>query len=412
MVESRRLSELEGRLLGLLDLPDGPLAVGLSGGADSATLAHLIRVAGRDPRLIHVNHGYPASDSLEGAARRVAEGLGIEVEVLQVVVGAGPSAEGRARGVRYEALVGGLADGEWLLTAHTLDDQAETVVLNLLRGAGPTGLSGIPLRVGRVARPMLGVRRSETREVAGLAGLAFLDDPANLDPTHRRNVIRLEVLPQLAGRFNPRLHESLARTATLLASEERVLDELADQVEVLAGRDMAAVAIGALQAIPDPVGDRVIRRCLARLRPPYSGNWLEVRTIRNVVSREIEATRVAGDVLISVEGPHLVFRSSTGPDLADEPVELAPGSHLIGGFEVVVDHVERVCRAAPVGLWSAIFDPAARLCGRVDDRGGLVIEADGAPAWLPGERRLDVAWYRPGSTGYLSVLATERSGWT
>jgi hypothetical protein len=156
----------------------------------------------------------------------------------------------------------------------------------------------------------------------------------------------------------------------------------------------------------------VIRRCLARLRPPYSGNALEVKTIRSVLAREIDATRVGGDVVVSVEGPKLVFRSTTVSAPADEPVELAPGSHHIGGFEVVVDHVERVCRAAPVGLWSAIFDPTARLLGRLDAGGGLVIEADGTPAWLPGERRLDVAWYRPGSTGYLSVLATERSGWT
>ncbi len=412
MVEPRRLSELERRLLGLLDLPDGPLAVGLSGGADSAALAYLVLRLGRDLRAIHVNHGYPASAALEAAARRVAEDLRVEIDVLEVVVPSGPSAEGQARRVRYQALLGRLAGGEWLLTAHTLDDQAETVVLNLLRGAGPTGLSGIPTRSGSVARPMLGVRRSDTRELAALAGLEFLDDPANLDPTLRRNVIRLEVLPQLAGRFNPRLHESLARAATLLASDDRVLDELADQVEVLVGENMAAVAIGALETVPGPVGDRVIRRCLARLRPPYSGTAREVRTIRSVISREVEATRVGGDVLISVEGPNLVFRSSTGPISVGEPVELAPGSHLIGSFEVVVDHVDRVCRAAPVGLWSAIFDPTASLFGRVDRHGGLVIEADGAPAWLPGERRLDVAWYRPGSTGYLSVLATERSGWT
>jgi tRNA(Ile)-lysidine synthase len=412
MVETRRLNELEGRLHGLLDIPEGPLVVALSGGADSATLAYLLQGSDRRLRAIHVNHGYPASAMLEGAARLIATRLELDLEVSEVEVPIGASAEGQARQARYEVLVSGLRPGEWLLTAHTLDDQAETVVMNLLRGTGPTGLTGIPGRSRPVARPLLGARRSETRELAGLAGLPFLDDPANLDPGIRRNVIRLELLPMLSGRFNPRLVESLARTASLLWSEQQVLEHEADELEILARGDTVAVAIGALLAVPGPIADRVVRRCLARVRPPHSGTALEVATIRGVISREREAARISGEIEVRVEGPLLVFRSAVAGVSPTGPVELEPGAQFIDGYEVVVDRVDRVCRVAPIGLWSAIFDAGTTLGGRLDERGNLVIEADGVPAWLPGERRLGVAWYQPGSNGYLSVLARERTGWT
>ncbi|HWL48369.1 MAG TPA: tRNA lysidine(34) synthetase TilS, partial [Acidimicrobiia bacterium] len=205
MVETRRLKELTGRSGDLLRLPTGNLVVALSGGADSAALAYLIHHQGRDVRAVHVNHGLPASDRLEEAARAVARIVGIALEVVRIEVPPGASIEGQARKARYEALLAALQPGETLLTAHTRDDQAETVLMSLLRGAGSAGLAGIPTRIGSVARPMLALTRSDTRELAGLAGLPFYDDPSNLDRGLRRNALRLEVIPDLAARFNPRL---------------------------------------------------------------------------------------------------------------------------------------------------------------------------------------------------------------
>ncbi len=411
MVETRRLTELVGRLDGLLDVPDGSLLVALSGGADSASLAFLLARAGRSVRCIHVDHDLPASPELEQAAQAVSSAVGLRLDVSRVDVGADPS-EARLREARYSALRAGLGPDEWLLTAHTLDDQAETVMMNLLRGTGPAGLAGIPARAGHLARPLLSARRAETRELAALAGLPCVDDPANLDPTLTRNVVRLEVLPRLAARFNPRLSEALARSATLLQADEALLESAVGEVETLVAPDRVAVAVGDLAAVPAQVADRVLRRCLSTVRPPYPGSSSEIDRVRSVLSGEAESAELSGQIVVHRDGPLLVFSSPVRGPASVMVTDLAPGSHLIDGYEIVVERVDRVCRVAPTGLWAAIFDPEASLGARVDDRGRLSIEADGVPAWLPGDRRLGVAWYQPGTSGYLSVLARERSGWT
>jgi hypothetical protein len=84
----------------------------------------------------------------------------------------------------------------------------------------------------------------------------------------------------------------------------------------------------------------------------------------------------------------------------------------VGGFEIMVDRVEGVCRVFPIGTWSAVFRDDVALEAGVDDGGRLVVSADQETAWLPGDRRLPVAWYQPGTSGYLSVFAREDPGWT
>ena len=412
MAEPRRLIQLRGRLLDLLRLPEARPVLALSGGADSAALADLIAQDGRGRRAIHVNHGLAASARLERAARAVADQTDTPLDVLQIEVPVGASFEGQARDRRYEALVGALEPGEVLLTAHTLDDQAETVLMNLLRGAGPAGLAGIPSRSGSVARPMLQVTRSETRELAGLVGLAFEDDPSNLDPALRRNAIRLEVMPDLAGRFNPRLVEALARSASIISADDTFLAAEAASVPVVKRGSGLAVPIGSLQAVPKPVADRVIRDCLVAMRPPYAGTSAEMAAIWEVVERRRSAVRLAGHLEVSHDGPFLMFGSIDDGDGARAPVGLVVGRNRVGGFELVVDHVDGPCLVFPIGTWSAVFPDDVALEAAVDPGGRLVVTADQEPAWLPGERRLPVAWYRPGGSGYLSVFATEECGWT
>ncbi|MDP9143482.1 MAG: tRNA lysidine(34) synthetase TilS [Actinomycetota bacterium] len=412
MVETRRLTQLTSKLGDLLETPDGDLVVALSGGADSAALAYLLSAADRPYRAVHINHGLPDSPSLEKAAREVADKLGVDLDVVMIEVPAGASAEGQARTARYAALLDRLAQREWLLIAHTLDDQAETVLMNLLRGTGPTGLAGIFPSWGRLARPLLGASRSETRELAGLAGLPYLDDPTNLDPANRRNVIRLEVLPALSTRFNPRLIEALARSATLIRSDDSHLESEAESVSIVTRDSSVAIAVGGLLAVPRPVADRVLRRGLAMVRPPHSGSAAELDQIWAVALGGQRLASLTGGVEVSVEGPLLVFGVQDRGNVLSEPTELDVGTHYVGRFEVIVERVDGVCGAAPIGSWSAIFDPEEQLTGQVDERGRLVVEAGGQLAWLVGERRLDVAWYRPGTSGYLSVFAREESGWT
>jgi tRNA(Ile)-lysidine synthase len=413
MVETRRLTELSAGLRDRIEIPIGDLVVALSGGADSAALAFLLSGSGRTFRAVHVNHGLPDSPSLEAAARAVAAKVGVDLAVVVIDIPGGASPEGQARDARYSALVEQLMPGEWLLTGHTLDDQSETVLMNLIRGTGPRGLSGIPPRRGMVARPMLAVRRAETRELAGLADLPYFDDPVNLDPSVRRNSIRLEVLPALSSRFNPRLAESMARIAQLTRADDSLLSEEAGSIPVLVRGKSVAVALGALTTVPRPVADRVLRDCLGRVRPPHRGTAAEVDKIWAVAVGDRSSAVLADKCHVSVQGPLLVFSpDDDGPHPVHVPVGLVVGTQSIGGFEVVVELVDRVCRVAPLGSWSAIFAPEAELTARIDESGVLSVEADGEPAWLPGRRRLGVAWYQPGTNGYLSVFAREESGWT
>ena len=231
MVDTRRLTALAALIEAKLRLPERQLVVGLSGGADSAALAYLLS-RGRHPlRAIHVHHGLPASDRLESAARDVASNLQLEIEVIGVSVPAGASPEGQARTARYRAFLDS-ALGEAVLLAHTRDDQAETVLMNMLRGSGLRGLAGISwFRPPNVYRPMLDVARSETREIAALAGLPYFDDPMNESLELTRNAIRLEVLPQLA-RFNPQVVASLARLAENVRAESELIEREAAQVGV------------------------------------------------------------------------------------------------------------------------------------------------------------------------------------
>ncbi|HEX2404854.1 MAG TPA: tRNA lysidine(34) synthetase TilS, partial [Acidimicrobiia bacterium] len=332
MVETRRLKELRGRSTDLLRLPDGDLVVALSGGADSATLAYLVRLLGREVRAVHIDHGLPASDRLAAAARSVAGVVGLGLEVQRIDIPSGPSIEGQARKARYAALLGALQAGETVLTAHTLDDQAETVLMNLLRGAGPSGLAGIPPRTGAVARPMLAVTRSDTRELAGLAGLPFYDDPSNLDRGLRRNVLRLDVIPDLAARFNPRLVESLARSADLVRSDETHLQDEAASVPVLEAGAALSLPLGALFVVPRPVADRALRRCLSQMRPPHGGTADEMEAVWAVARRERPSVVLGGGLAVAHEGPLLVFRPVATTSTPPTRVDLEVGSNTVGPF--------------------------------------------------------------------------------
>jgi tRNA(Ile)-lysidine synthase TilS/MesJ len=153
------------------------------------------------------------------AAEAVAAHFGVDLDIQKIAVPAGASPENQARIVRYSALESKLADGEQLVTGHTRDDQAETVLLNLMRGTGLDGLRGVPRRRGRVVRPILSVTRSQTRELATLLGVPWQDDPSNRDEDPRRNQIRRIVIPDLEARFNPRLRATLATLAEALQGE-------------------------------------------------------------------------------------------------------------------------------------------------------------------------------------------------
>ncbi len=204
------MSAADGIREALASLP-GPVVIALSGGADSAVAAWAAADAGVATRCVHVDHGLEASEVMCSAAVDVAGRLGLELEILHVAPAS--DAEADLRSARYAALLGSLAAGEVLVTAHTADDQAETLLLNLLRGTGLPGLGGIPPRRGPIRRPMLEIRRADVRAVADQMGLPYVDDPENASTEHLRNRVRMDLIPALEADFSPALTRNLGRTA-------------------------------------------------------------------------------------------------------------------------------------------------------------------------------------------------------
>ncbi len=409
MVDTRRLTALAALIEAKLRLPERQLVVGLSGGADSAALAYLLSRSRHPLRAIHVHHGLPASDRLESAARDVASNLQLEIEVIGVSVPAGASLEGQARTARYQAFLDS-ARGEAVLLSHTRDDQAETVLMNMLRGSGLRGLAGISwFRPPNVYRPMLDVGRSETRELAALAGLPYFDDPMNESLELTRNAIRLEVLPQLA-RFNPQVVASLARLAENVRAESELIEREAAQVGVIHEPDAAKVAVGSLTTVDPALAHRVLSGLIGRFREHGALSGEELDRVWDVILGASARTELSGGLIAHRSGPMLVIAAEPAEVPADR-VQLSPGRHRLGRAVFDVQAMDSVCQVAPLGTSAAIFDPGVTLVAS-EGEGGLVVEADGALAWEPWVKRHPVAWYEPKTTGYLSVLATEEIGWT
>lgn len=256
------------------------LCVAFSGGRDSTALLHSLSrmakgVSGQGPELraVHINHGLQ-----EGAAswarhcKAQASDWSVPLRVVEVQVRAdGNGLEDAARQARYSALMGQLAADEWLLTAHHQQDQAETLLLNLFRGAGVKGLSAMPeVRErlgGRHWRPMLALPNELIDQYVSTHSLRWLDDPSNEDPRFRRNWLRNVMLPQLRESY-PTLDQQLVQTAGQMAEAQRHLDVLADQW--LAPRLMEGGCGLSLQAWERYSGEQqrlMLRRWLDQMLP-------------------------------------------------------------------------------------------------------------------------------------------------
>ncbi|UZJ24429.1 tRNA lysidine(34) synthetase TilS [Rhodococcus antarcticus] len=219
--------------------PDADLAVAVSGGADSlALLAGAVHEVGGPVLALVVDHQLqPGSADTAEAAARAARGAGAQARVLTVrVVGSG-GLEAAARRARYAALRAAAA-GAPVLLGHTLDDQAETVLLGLGRGSGPRSLAGMRPWDAPWGRPLLGVRRAATHAACAALGLHPHHDPHNDDPTFTRVRLRHEVLPLLEDVLAEGVAPALARTAAQLREDCDVLD--AQAAELLSGALLGA----------------------------------------------------------------------------------------------------------------------------------------------------------------------------
>lgn len=233
---------LEDGLLARCTFPPAGTAVtcAVSGGADSLALLALAAGAGLVVTAVHVDHGLrPGSAAEAEVVAAAAARFGADFRAVRVEVADGPNLEARARDARYAALP---AD---VCTGHTADDQAETVLLNLLRGAGGPGLAA--MRPGP-RRPLLAVRRAETAGLCAGLGLVPVVDPSNDDPRFRRNRVRHEVLPLLTDVAGRDLVPVLCRQADLLRDEADLLAALAGEVDVTDAQSLreAPVALARL----------------------------------------------------------------------------------------------------------------------------------------------------------------------
>ena len=262
--------------------PGATVDCAVSGGPDSLALLVLAVEAGLMVTAWHVDHGLrPGSDAEGERVAVVADSLGAAAVSVTAMVGDGPNLEARAREARLDALPDGV------LTGHTADDQAETVLLNLLRGSGVHGSAGIgdPSR-----RPLLGLRRSETRALCVACGLEPLDDPMNDDPRFVRNRIRNEVLPLLAEVSDRDPVPLLARHAGLAGEAVVLLDALIADIDPTDARTLAMLS-------PE-LARLALRGWLTGLlggRPPDAA---AIDRVFDVAGGLVRATEVAGGLRI------------------------------------------------------------------------------------------------------------------
>ncbi|BBX46771.1 tRNA lysidine(34) synthetase TilS [Mycobacterium cookii] len=235
--------------------------VALSGGPDSLALTAIAATMLPTTALIVDHRLQPGSADVAATARQHARDLGcVDAQVLSVQVGEDGGPEAAARAARYGALAAACGDHPVLL-AHTLDDQAETVLLGLGRGSGARSIAGMRAYDPPWCRPLLGVRRDVTHAACAALGLQAWHDPHNSDRRFTRTRLRHEVLPLLEEVLGGGVAEALARTATALREDTELIDSLIDQAltrcATLDGLDTATLA-----ALPAPVRRGVIRRWL------------------------------------------------------------------------------------------------------------------------------------------------------
>ena len=285
------------RLLGRCTFPPPGTEVtcAVSGGADSTALAVLAVAAGCAVDLVHVDHGLrPGSAADADVVAVTAQRLGVALRVERVQVAPGPNLEARARQARYTALPAGV------LTGHTADDQAETVLVNLLRGAAAAGLAG--MRPGP-QRPMLAVRRAATEQLCRLVGLPLVDDETNRDLRFVRNRVRHELLDLLADISGRDLTPILVRQADLLRDDDDVLTDLAGRIDVTDAR--------ALTLAPRPVARRAVRTWLTDLDPErHPPDLATVDRVLEVAAGRCIACEVVGGHRVARHRQRLVLRHS------------------------------------------------------------------------------------------------------
>jgi tRNA(Ile)-lysidine synthase len=350
-----------------------PVLVGVSGGADSVALLHTLQAVrsrfSLTLHVLHVHHGLrPEADEEAAFVLSLGHRLEVPVTVERVRVSSEPgqSPEARARAERYRAFRkwAGALDASRIALGHTADDQAETVLMRLLEGAGPRGLAGIPPVRGRFIRPLIEVRRREIEARLERVGLSWVEDPSNRDLKFLRNRIRHDLLPFLAGAYNPQITEALCRAAALAR-------ELVRDVEALAGQELdrlseveeggLVLSRAALRALQPGIGEEVLRQALISLgeRGPLRA-WAQ-RALRMPLRVDSPRPIKLGSVWLEVSGDRVRLSRGKAPALSESSLPV-PGSITLPEVLLRLEAREFECPAPyrpPIGPWTVAFDRGA-----------------------------------------------------
>ncbi|HBX55923.1 tRNA lysidine(34) synthetase TilS [Pseudomonas sp. UBA2684] len=288
--------------------------IALSGGLDSTVLLHVLASLAQREALpplsaIHIHHGLQrAADAWPVHCQRLCAAWDVPLQVVPVQVRPGASVEGAAREARYAAFRAALGPGEVLLLAQHRDDQAETLIFRLLRGAGVQGLAGMPrsraLGTGHLLRPLLACSRAELQAYAAAHQLDWVDDPSNADDAFARNYLRHRVLPVLAERW-PQAAVNMARTAAHLSEAAQLLDELAQQdlasaqaPDAFAWLNLPSLDVAPLRELSESRQRNALRYWLRAFTPmPDSEHWVGWRALRDATRAAAPVWRLAGGEL-------------------------------------------------------------------------------------------------------------------
>ena len=290
----------------LSDTREQRCCVAFSGGVDSTALLHALCESrgdlGLTLRAVHVNHHLqPQADEWAAHCRKIAALLAMPLDVLEVNVSPtrGESVEAAARTARYSAIAARLGRGEHLITAHHREDQLETVLLRLVRGAGVAGLGGMPetapFGTGMLLRPLLGVERAALVAYCEAAQLTWIDDLSNADLRFDRNFLRARVIPALRERW-PAVAECVARSGSHLAEARWLLDERAQEDLALA-RDGAGLRIPVLRGLAPARARNLLRFWIESAHQPVPSTAV----LDQVMAQMLGARRDAMPLVVAGE---------------------------------------------------------------------------------------------------------------
>lgn len=251
--------------------PKQKYCVAYSGGLDSHVLLHMLASQHQAVRAVHINHGLSenASDWMRHCQKICTE-LNIDLNIITLEIDhkKGESLEAVARKMRYQAIYRQLKKDEILLTAHNQNDQAETLLLQLLRGAGPKGLAAMPVMSEQHYRPLLNYSRARIFDYANQHQLCWIEDESNQNLSFDRNFIRHQIMPKLESRW-PSAHKTIARSSELCSEAAELLEDLAEMdFQSVFNSEHKTLKISSLNKLSKARKANVIRYWLQHLNLP------------------------------------------------------------------------------------------------------------------------------------------------